>query len=202
MSVPGPIGQVLAVYSVRTALLPWIYCPMLNLFARLNHTPLFWLALLTLCACTEAVALFYQYQLDYGPCVLCVQIRAWIAGLMLVMATLLLVRHTPRRVVTLANLLLLLLASGFVYSAYITLGIERGFVDGSCSLQQPFPSWLPLHTWLPVLFEPWETCGYTPELLFGISMAEGLIVFALALWLLAATLLIAQLNRAPHQKPR
>jgi disulfide bond formation protein DsbB len=43
------------------------------------------------------------------------------------------------------------------------------------------------------LFKVWEACGYTPELLFGITMAEGLVVISAVLVLLTAVMTLASL---------
>ena len=54
------------------------------------------------------------------------------------------------------------------------------------------PSWFALDEWFPVLFGVWEACGDTPELLFGITMAEALIVLSWVLLLSSAALLLMQ----------
>jgi disulfide bond formation protein DsbB len=70
------------------------------------------------------------------------------------------------------------------------LGLEYGFGGaGACSMFANFPSWAPLDEWLPILFRIQGPCAATPEVLFGLSMADGLAVvtvgfvaaFALAL---------------------
>ena len=43
------------------------------------------------------------------------------------------------------------------------------------------------------MFEPWEPCGYTPELPFGITMAEGLVVIGLAWVAVSLVLTLASL---------
>jgi disulfide bond formation protein DsbB len=53
------------------------------------------------------------------------------------------------------------------------------------------PSWLALDSWFPAVFQVQTTCGYTPELLFGISMAEALIVFSPLFLLLTLAMTLA-----------
>jgi disulfide bond formation protein DsbB len=74
-----------------------------------------------------------------------------------------------------------------LYQSYQVLGIERYWFESSCTLSDPFPNWIPLHVWLPSIFEPWELCGYTPEIVKGVTMAEVLVMtaaisFALSIW--------------------
>jgi len=163
----------------------------LSIFAR---SRVFWFLVLLVCLVMESVALFYQYVLDYGPCVLCVHVRAWVAGLGLV-ALLMLIVGGSRAV--LGHLVSLGLTLGLVRSSYQTLGVERGTLVDACSMDAQFPSWLPLHQWLPSMFEPWEPCGYTPMLAFNVSMAEALMVISV-LWLLVSlTLLVASFRKQP-----
>lgn len=156
------------------------------------RSPLFWIALLLFCLAMEGVALYYQYELDYGPCTLCVHIRAWVFAIMAAALIGLFGCKLPSTRL-LATGLALAGAIGMAERSYQTLGIEQGFIDGSCSPDSGFPAWLALDKWLPSVFEPWETCGYTPELLFGITMAQALLAAAVVLVLVLLDLLAVQL---------
>ena len=54
---------------------------MINALSSIARSRTFWFLVLLACVVLEGTALYYQYILDYGPCVLCVHIRAWIFGL-------------------------------------------------------------------------------------------------------------------------
>ncbi len=164
---------------------------MLQKLQTLSHHAGYWLLLILLCVAMEGVALFYQYGLDYGPCVLCIHIRIWIAALLLISVGGLLFRPCPvaQRIL---HPLTLIAALGLTERSYQTLGIERGWIEGSCSFDTGLPDWFALDKWLPQAFEPWESCGYTPELLFGITMAEALMAFSVVLVIVSAALSIAQ----------
>lgn len=54
---------------------------MLERLNRIGTSAFYWLALLVLVLLLEGVALFYQYRLDYWPCVLCIHVRIWLAAL-------------------------------------------------------------------------------------------------------------------------
>lgn len=167
---------------------------MLSVFRCVNRSALFWLAMIVLCISMESIALYFQYVLDYGPCVLCVHIRAWVLALLIISILGFMLRNT-RLGLIISNLVALTFSIGMLERAYTTLGIERGFVDGSCTLSSGFPSWLALDKWLPTVFEPWEACGYTPELLFGITMAEGLIVLSAGLVIVMLMMLLTSLSK-------
>ncbi|SFG59755.1 disulfide bond formation protein B [Neptunomonas qingdaonensis] len=167
---------------------------MFSTLACINRSCYFWIAMIVTCLCMESIALYYQYALDYGPCVLCVQIRAWVLGLLVVSVFGLLVRKN-KLTLMIANLITLFFAAGMLERSYTTLGIERGFIEGSCTLNSGFPSWLALDKWLPSVFEPWEACGYTPELLFGVTMAEGLILLAAGWAIIMLLMLISSVKK-------
>ena len=153
------------------------------MFSKLNgffQTAGFWLAILMFCGAMEGIALYYQYALDYGPCVLCIHIRIWIAALMIVALFGLIFRNSLvlNRLFFSASLLASL---GMFERAWKTLGVERGWIIEACSLESGLPNWFALDRWFPYLFEVWEACGYTPELWLGITMAEGLVAIAAGL---------------------
>lgn len=152
---------------------------MTALLDKFNRHPTYWLAIIVIGLAMEGVALYYQYGLNYGPCILCVHVRAWILAIVLVAVVGLIFRR--RRALNAAvHVAMLALAVGLLVTSWKTLGIERGWIMAACEMRAEFPAWLPLHQWFPATFEAWELCGYTPELLFGVTMAEALVVFAAA----------------------
>jgi len=168
---------------------------MLERLARWNRSAWFWLMLIVLCIALEATALVYQYVFYYDPCVLCVHIRAWILGILVASILGLLLRNS-RMGLIISNLLVLLASFGFAERAYRTLGTEMGFLDGACSMNPNYPSFLPLNKWLPSVFEPLTSCGYTPWVIPQVlSMAQTLMALAVVLVLVMLVMLIASLRR-------
>jgi disulfide bond formation protein DsbB len=53
------------------------------------------------------------------------------------------------------------------------------------------PAWFALDKWLPSVFEVQTACGYTPIVLFEISMAEALLVISIVLLIISATLFVS-----------
>ncbi len=152
----------------------------------------YWLGLLALGFLFQATALYFQYALDYRPCALCIHARILIVGLMLVVLLGLTVRNTTvGRVV--AQLLSAVLFAGLAQRAYLLLGIERGFVQGECSVDLALPSWMPLDQWFPAMFQVHEPCGYTPTMPMGFTMAEVLLVISIALMVVSIGVLAATL---------
>lgn len=164
----------------------------LNRLALIGSSAGYWLALLVMGVAMQGIALYYQYGLEYYPCVLCIHVRIWVLGLVAVALVALLIRRY-RAGLVLAYVLTFVVAAGLLERSWMLLGIERGTVEGDCTFDAGLPAWFALDKWFPAMFGVEESCGYTPELLFGITMAEGLVVLAAALVLITATLLFTTL---------
>lgn len=167
---------------------------MLDKLTWLGRSSWYWLSLVLLGLVFESVALFYQYVLDYWPCVLCIHVRIWVLGLILVAVTGFLVRHTwSLRLVS--HLLVTTVAAGLLERSWQLLGTERGFIVGSCAMESGLPAWFALDDWFPAVFKVWEACGYTPELLFGVTMAEALLTVSGVLFLIGLTMSLVTVAR-------
>jgi disulfide bond formation protein DsbB len=166
---------------------------MYSLLRNMSHNRWYWLALLVFGLCFIAIALYYQYVLEELPCVLCIHARIWISAISLVALVALLLSHRWFNII--AHVLTVVCAAGLLERSYQLVGTERGFIFGECGFDLGLPAWLALDDWLPAVFGVETTCGYTPELLFGITMADGLIVLSSALVLISLVLTIAALVR-------
>ncbi len=166
---------------------------MLSKIITFLRSPWYWASLIIGGLGMEAVALFYQHAFDYGPCEDCIYIRIWLLGMMIVAGFGLWLRRTA-----ILNALLLGINTGLMYGMLHTslrlLGTERGTLFGSCNMKLGLPSWFALDDWFPAVFGVWEACGNTPELLFGITMAEALSVLSWVLLPLSAIMLALQLT--------
>ena len=162
----------------------------LNKILELGQSKLYWIFLLALGLVLESVALFFQYGLDEWPCVLCIHVRIWVLSFMIVALMALLVRkgsalNTVSHIVT--TIIMIVLAE----RSWKLLAIERGWIFEACDMNLGTPAWLALDKWFPVIFEVQTSCGYTPQLLFGITMAEALMVMSVVLVLASAAFSIS-----------
>ncbi len=136
----------------------------------------FWLGIALVCCGLELAALYYQHVLEILPCELCIYVRVWLAGIFLVSLVGIFAR-VNRWGALLCTLTALALSIGLANETYNLLVVEYGWGHGgSCGLFANFPSWAPLDTWLPFLFKVQEFCAATPNVLFGITMAESLVL--------------------------
>jgi disulfide bond formation protein DsbB len=169
---------------------------MLEKLQNIAHGRGYWLTLAVVGFAFIAVALYYQYVLETLPCVLCIQVRLWIMCMILVAVFALAVKHTWAR--RASHVLIVLIAAGLIERSYLLLGTERGFVFRDCGFDLGLPSWLALDAWLPALFRVEASCGYTPELFAGITMAQALMVFSSLLLITSLALTLAPLTRRSH----
>ena len=140
----------------------------------------------------EAIALYYQYVVGDDPCVLCVHVRLW-TFVFIIAGILGLCLRKDKIGLLCSQLLSLVAAIGFTERSYQVLGVERGFVEGTCSMSLGLPDWFAPDKWLPSVFEARGFCGLTPEIMFGITMGEwlfvmGAIALAVIVFLLGTSL--------------
>ena len=121
-----------------------------------------------------AAALYWQYALGEDPCQVCIHARLWVVAIALIGAIMLVL---PTNTATgLGGLVLLLVSSiGLGERSYFLYQIENFRGDGSCQFTLDMPDWFAVDRWFPALFEVRNICSYTPEIAFGISMAEALL---------------------------
>ena len=161
---------------------------MINRLAAIGQSIWYWLGLLLFGIAQEGVALYYQYALDEWPCVLCIHVRILVMALILLALLTLLIKG--KLVKNIAHALSALISLWLLERSWELLGVERGFKIGSCSMESGFPNWFVVDKWFPLIFEIQAPCGYTPPLLFGITMAEALFVLYAALVIISSALAV------------
>jgi disulfide bond formation protein DsbB len=157
----------------------------------------FWWAVAALMLALEAGALLFQHVWHYYPCEVCVYVRVWVLALLLLALLAQVLRQCwwGRLVAVLAGLGLTV---GLANESWNLVKIEYGVSGGgSCAFKANFPAWAPLDKWLPSVFEVQDFCKATPELLWGISMTDVLVMVSAGLLVvltvaLAGTLLKRQ----------
>jgi len=137
-------------------------------------------------------ALYFQHVLEELPCVVCIQIRLWVTLLIIVSIAGLLFRRN-KIANSVANLSIVLIAIGMVERSYLLLGTERGFVFSDCGFNLGLPTWFAVEEWLPWMYRIETSCGYTPEIIFGITMAEALMMTSVLLLLVSASVFVVNL---------
>jgi disulfide bond formation protein DsbB len=156
---------------------------------NIAHSRWYWLVYIGGGISLIAIALYFQYARDELPCVMCIQIRLWFS-LLIIVSFIGLLARSIKAINTLVQVSIVFIAVGLVERSYKLLGTERGFWDGHCGFDIGLPTWFAIDKWLPWVFRVETTCSYTPEILFGITMAETLIVMSVALLLVSFCVLL------------
>ena len=165
------------------------------LIKQLNNISLsrwYWLVFIFGSISLMSIALYYQYARDELPCTMCIQVRLWFTSLIIVSFVGLLLRKN-RVVNALAQLSVVVIAAGLVERSYQLLGTERGFVFASCGVDLGLPTWFAIEDWLPWVYRVETSCGYTPEVIFGITMAEALMGLNVLLLIGSVCVLLASI---------
>ena len=162
----------------------------MNFLSKLSTDSRAWF-LLTLSALgLEIAALFFQYVLDLAPCIMCVYQRTalwaiFFAGVMGCIGN----KYIVGRLLAYA-----LWGTGAIWGLLIAIEhvdiqtAEFSFMY-TCEIVPNFPTWAPLHEWLPMLFEANGDCGDVNWEFLGSSMPQVMIaVFAIYTLLLTIIL--------------
>ena len=167
---------------------------MLEKLHGIARSKTYWLALILLGIAQLAIALVYQHVWDELPCVLCIHVRLWVTCSVLLASVALLFRRHGL-VIAGFHALNTVIMAGMFERSWQLLGTERGTIIAACDFDLGLPGWLALDKWFPAVFQAQTACGYTPELLFGITMAEGLVAISGVLVIVSATLTLVSLLR-------
>ncbi len=169
----------------------------MSYFSSLMQSRWYWAMLATLGLAMLAVALYYQYALGDEPCQVCIHARLWVAALILIA---LIMYFAPQTALLriLGNVVVLITAIGLAERARYLWRLENGVGDGSCQFQLGMPDWFAVDRWLPWLFEVRNLCSFTPEMMFGLSMAEMLMALGVGISLLAVGSASRDLQRREH----
>ena len=160
----------------------------------------YWLALALFGIALLGVALHYQYALGDEPCQACIHARLWVVAFTLVALIVLVTPQTsPLRVV--GNVGVLIASAGLFERSRYLYRLENGIGDGSCQFQLGMPDWFAVDRWMPLLFEVRNLCSFTPEMLFGLSMAETLMGVGAGVSLLAVLMTMRDAARFRARRP-
>ncbi len=149
----------------------------MNFLSNLTEQPRAWLILALSALALELVALYFQYVMGLAPCIMCIYQRVAIwaiffAGMVGVIGC---------KFILTRLLAYVLWGTGSIWG--LLLAIEHVEMQSatfslffSCEFIPNFPSWAPLHQWIPALFEATGDCGKISWEFLGYSMPQWMIV--------------------------
>lgn len=156
----------------------------------ISHSRGYWLVYIIGSLALLAAALYFQFVRELPPCLLCIQARL-LLSLLIVVSIVGLLSRNNRVVNVIAHLSVILVAIALIERSYQLLGTERGFVFSDCGFDLGLPAWFAVDEWLPWLYRVETTCGYTPEIIFSITMAEALMLMSVVMLLFSVLVALA-----------
>ncbi|WP_229833498.1 disulfide bond formation protein DsbB [Alishewanella longhuensis] len=161
-----------------------------------------WLLLALTALLLLATGLYFQYSLNYQPCIKCIYVRAAFAGVLLAA---ILVACAPRQsLLRIMGILAWLAAAIYgTLQAQELVNIEQILASGgftTCALFADFPAWLALDKWFSAVFAVTGTCGGVDWQFVGFTMAEWS-RFILAAYALVGLLVLFSQFTKPNKNP-
>ena len=136
-----------------------------------------WQLLAFTALCLELSALYFQYVMGLAPCIMCVYQRTAIWGIFFAGV----VGSLGNKNVIIRLLAFSLWGVGAIWG--LLIAIEHVEIQSAtmsflytCEFIPNFPSWAPLHEWLPSLFEATGDCGDINWHFFDYTMPQMMVV--------------------------
>jgi len=170
-----------------------------NFISQLATKRQAWALLATSALAFELCALFFQYVMDLAPCIMCIYQRVAIwaiffGGVITYFApNQLLMRLIGFGLWGTGAIWGLLIALEHVEMQSATLSLFF-----TCDFTPNFPSWAPLHEWLPMLFEATGDCGEISWQFLGYSMPQWMVVIYGVYTALLAAVLVSRIAIAKN----
>ncbi|AOW78419.1 disulfide bond formation protein B [Colwellia sp. PAMC 20917] len=142
----------------------------------------------------ELSALYFQYVMGLAPCIMCIYQRTALWGIFFAG----IVGSMGNKNIVLRSVAFTLWGVGAIWG--LLIAIEHVEIQSatlsflySCEFVPNFPSWAPLHEWLPSLFEATGDCGDINWQFFGYTMPQMMIVVFGGFTAVLVVILLAQL---------
>ncbi|WP_199608824.1 disulfide bond formation protein DsbB [Flocculibacter collagenilyticus] len=157
-----------------------------------------WIILAVTALAFEIIALYFQYGMGLEPCIMCIYQRTAVFG---VLFAAIIAAISPQNI--------LFRLAGFIgwgvsaiWGTLIALEhVEmqtntNPFAFFTCEIEPNFPSWMPLHHWIPSIFEATGSCDSIDWQFLGFSMPQWMIVVFAAYSVVFALMFIIRFKHA------
>ncbi|MCL1123380.1 disulfide bond formation protein DsbB [Shewanella surugensis] len=169
---------------------------------RFSQSRIAWLSLTFSALLLEIIALFFQYGMQLNPCVMCIYQRLAMIGL-IVAGVIGSLAYRSRFMRFIAIIL-------WGVSSIWGLKFAIDLVDlqtnpspfATCAFLPEFPSWMPLHEWIPSIFMPSGMCTDAPWIFGGFSMGQWMIGIFSAYCIALVIFIIPALRKNVNQPTR
>ncbi|WP_018984729.1 disulfide bond formation protein DsbB [Salinimonas chungwhensis] len=152
---------------------------MIHFISQMADRKSAWFILFLSALALQIVALYFQYGMGLEPCIMCIYQRTAVYGILLSALLVLLKNNGVTRLLGFA---------GWVVSAGWGLLIALEHIEilnaknpffASCEIVPNFPTFMPLHEWLPTIFAAKGDCTENSWQFLAMGMAEWMrVIFA------------------------
>ena len=162
----------------------------MKFLSELTTTPRPWVLLALSAFALELCALYFQYYMGLAPCIMCIYQRVALWGIFIAGV----IGAIGNSSIWTRVLAYISWGTGAIWG--LLIAVEHVEIQSSdslfytCEYVPNFPSWLPLHEWLPWLFEATGDCGDINWQFLDFTMPQMMIlVFAVYSLLFVGVLL-------------
>ncbi|MBN7820921.1 disulfide bond formation protein DsbB [Bowmanella yangjiangensis] len=144
----------------------------------------------------ELTALYFQYGMGLEPCIMCIYQRNAVFGLLFAgLFGLLLYKAWFGRLLAFGLWAVSAIWGLLVAIEHVDIQTAANPFFTVCEIVPNFPSWLPLHEWIPQIFAATGDCGDIDWSFMDMSMPQWMVVIFAVYTTLLATTLVARLAR-------
>ncbi|TMP27361.1 disulfide bond formation protein DsbB [Pseudoalteromonas rubra] len=154
---------------------------MLNKLADFSRTRLAWGALFFSAFVLEVIALYFQYAMGLEPCIMCIYQRTAVLGIVAAgLIGLTSPTSLPVRLLAMSCWGVSAIWGWLLAKEHIAMQTTTDPFAFTCDFVPNFPSFMPLHEWLPAFFAATGDCGNIDWFFAGLSMPGWMeVIFAL-----------------------
>ena len=124
----------------------------------------------------EISALYFQYVMDLKPCIMCIYQRTAVFAVMVSALIPLLANNLVTRLIGFAGWGVSAIWGLLIALEHVDLQNNSNPFFASCEIVPNFPTFMPLHEWLPKMFAATGDCGDIDWVFMDMSMPQWMIV--------------------------
>ncbi|WP_340677791.1 disulfide bond formation protein DsbB [Paraglaciecola sp.] len=152
----------------------------MNFLANLGRNSSAWIWLLLSAFFLEIAALYFQYAMELRPCIMCIYQRTAVFGIMFAAIIPLLTNNIISRMLAYVLWGVSAVWGLVIALEHVEIQSAKNSFFATCEIVPNFPSWAPLHEWLPNIFAATGDCGDIDWSFLSLTMPQWMtVIFAL-----------------------
>ena len=124
----------------------------------------------------ELSALYFQYMMGLAPCIMCIYQRTAVFGILFAALPAMLINNIITRIIGFVGWGISAIWGLLIAIEHVDIQTASNPFFTTCEIVPNFPSWAPLHAWLPNIFGATGDCGDINWSLLYMSMPQWMIV--------------------------